>query len=102
MALAYRVGVGDADRQLVLQQNSIAALQSAEHATLLSLAITGLHTPEVSTVGVALAGVAAEAERLQVADVVRAALVPGENVVHLQGPLMLMGTAALVSSDIEN
>jgi hypothetical protein len=35
-----------------------------------------------------LAGVAAEAEGLQVAEVVRAAMVPGHDVVHLRGPLM--------------
>jgi hypothetical protein len=35
-----------------------------------------------------LGGVAAEAEVLQVAEIVRAALVPGHDVVHLQGPLV--------------
>jgi hypothetical protein len=34
------------------------------------------------------AGIAAEAEGLQVAEVVRAALVPGHDGVHLQGPLV--------------
>jgi len=38
---------------------------------------------------VGLAGIAAEAERLQVADRVRAALVPGDDGVHLQCPLVL-------------
>jgi hypothetical protein len=38
------------------------------------------------------------AERLQVADVVRAALVFGNDVVHLQGPLVLMGAAALAAA----
>ena len=38
---------------------------------------------------VALARIAAEAERLQVADGVGAALVFGDDVVHLQGPLVL-------------
>jgi hypothetical protein len=36
-----------------------------------------------------LAGIAAEAEGLQVAEVVRTALVFGDDVVHLQGPLVL-------------
>jgi hypothetical protein len=35
-----------------------------------------------------LTGIAAEAEGLQLAEVVRPALVPGHDVVHLQGPLM--------------
>ena len=46
----------------------------------------------------ALVRIAAEAERLQVADVVRSALVPGDDVVHLQGPLMLMRAAALAAA----
>ncbi len=37
---------------------------------------------------VALAGIAAEAERLQVADGIRAALIVGDDVVQLQGPLV--------------
>jgi len=35
-----------------------------------------------------LAGIAAEAAGLQVAEVVLAALVPGHDVVHIQGPLV--------------
>lgn len=66
MAFRHWVGVGDADRQLVLQQHPPAALQRAEHTALLPLPITGLHTAEVGAVSVALAGVAAKAERLQV------------------------------------
>ena len=53
----HRVGIGDAQRQFVLQQRPAA-----------------------------LAGVAAEAEGLQVAEVVGTALVAGHSVVHLQGP----------------
>ena len=45
-----------------------------------------------------LAGIAAKAEGLQVADVVRAALVPGHDVVHLQGPLVRMGAAAFAAA----
>jgi hypothetical protein len=45
-----------------------------------------------------LTTVAAEAERLQVADVIRAALVFRHDVVHLQGPLMLMGAATLAAA----
>jgi hypothetical protein len=82
--LAHRVGVGDAERQLVLQQHPAAALQSAEHAARFAVAVAGLHT--------------AEAERLQVADGVGAALVFGDDVVHLQGSLMFMGPAALVAA----
>jgi hypothetical protein len=44
---------------------------------------------------IAFAGVAAEAESLQVADGVGAALVLGDDVVHLQGPLVLVRAAAL-------
>jgi hypothetical protein len=45
-----------------------------------------------------IAGIAAEAERLQVADVARSALVPGHDVVHPQGPLMLIRAAALAAA----
>jgi hypothetical protein len=45
-----------------------------------------------------IAGIAAEAERLQVADVDRSALVPGHDVVHPQGPLMLIRAAALAAA----
>ena len=47
---------------------------------------------------VALAGVAAEAERLQVADGVGAALAFGDDVVHLQGALVLVRAAALAAA----
>ena len=47
---------------------------------------------------VALAGVAAEAECLQVADGVGAALVSGDDVVHLQGSLVLVSAAALAAA----
>jgi hypothetical protein len=58
--------------QCVLQQHPAAALQPAEHTARLP----------------SLAGIAAEAEGLQVAEAVRAALVPGHDVVHLQGFLV--------------
>ena len=70
VALRDGIGVGNANRQLVLQQHPAAALQFAEHTALLAMAIAGLQATEVCVVGVALAGVAAETERLQVADVV--------------------------------
>jgi hypothetical protein len=84
----YRIGIGDAQRQFVLQQHPAARLQRAEHTTRLAPPIAGLQSAEVGGIGVALAGVAAEAKGLQVAEVVRAALVPWHDVVHLQGPLM--------------
>jgi hypothetical protein len=52
--LAHRVGIGDEQRQFVLQQHPAADLQRAEHAARLP----------------SLAGIAAEAEGLQVAEVV--------------------------------
>jgi hypothetical protein len=61
------------------------------------LSRAGRRWPETAEVGgallrrqtaVALAGIAAEAERLQVAEVVRTALVPWHDGVHLQGPLV--------------
>jgi hypothetical protein len=58
--------------QSVFQQHPAAALQPAEHTARLP----------------SLGGIAAEAEGLQLAEVVRAALVFGHDVVHLQGPLM--------------
>ena len=51
------------------------------------LASSAQNTQPVSRLP-SLAGIAAEAEGLQVAEVVRAALVPGHDVVHLQGPLV--------------
>jgi hypothetical protein len=60
--------------QSVLQQHPAAGLQRAEHTTVLAMGVAGLQ--------------AAEAEGLQVAEVVLAALDPGHDVVHLQGPLM--------------
>ncbi len=74
--------------QCVLQQHPAAALQRAEHTTFLAMGAAGLQSAEVGGIGVALAGIAAEAESLQVAEVVRAALVPGHDVVHVQGPLV--------------
>ena len=49
-------------------------LQRAEHTACFAVAVAGLHT--------------AEAEGLQVADGVGAALIFGDDVVHLQGPLV--------------
>ena len=72
----------------VLQQHPAADLQRAEHTTFLAMGAAGLQSAEVGGIGVALAGIAAEAEGLQVADVVRAALVPWHDVVHLQGSLV--------------
>lgn len=88
---------------LVLQQHPAAALQRAEHTARFAVDVAGLHAAEVgapSCVGkqLALAGVAAEAERLQVAEGVGAALVPGDDVVHLQGVLVLVRAAALAAA----
>ena len=47
---------------------------------------------------VALAGIAAEAEGLQVGDGVGAALVPGDDVVHLQGAPVLVPAAAFAAA----
>jgi len=47
---------------------------------------------------VAPAGIAAEAEGLQVAEVACTAVVPGHDGLHLQGPLVLMGPAALAAA----
>ncbi len=47
---------------------------------------------------VALASLAAAAVCLQVAEVLRTALVPGHDVVHLQGPLMLVCAAAFAAA----
>jgi hypothetical protein len=72
----HRIGIGDAERQFVLQQHPAAALQRAEHTTRFALAVAGLQ--------------AAEAERLQVAGVVGAALVSGDDGSHIQGPLTVV------------
>lgn len=71
---------------------------SAEHTVLLALGVAGLHSAEVGGIGVALGGIAAEAEGLQIAEIVRASLVLGHNVVHLQGSLMLMSPAAFAAA----
>ena len=54
VALAHRVGVGDAERQLVLQQHPAAALQRAVHTARFAMAVAGLRTAKVGAVGVAL------------------------------------------------
>ena len=95
----HRIGIGDAQRQFVLQQHPAAALQRAEHTTVLAMGVAGLQAAEVGgRIFVALAGIAAEAEGLQVAEVVRAAMVPGHDVVHLQGPLVLVCAAAFAAA----
>ena len=50
---------------------------------------------------VALAGVAAEAEGLQVGDGVGAALVSGDDVVHLQGPLVLAEGIEALAAELQ-
>jgi hypothetical protein len=94
----HRIGIGDAERQFVLQQHPAAALQRAEHTTVLTMGVAGLQIAEAGGIGVALTGVAAEAEGLQVAEVVGAALIPGHDVVHIQGPLMFMGSPVLAAA----
>jgi hypothetical protein len=56
--------------------------------------VAGLQAAEVVAVGVPLAGIASKAEGLKVAEVVRTALVFGHDVVHLQGPLGFIRSAA--------
>jgi hypothetical protein len=56
----HRIGTGDAQRQFVLQQHPATGLKRAEDTTLL----------------VALAGIAAEAEGLQVAEDIATAIEP--------------------------
>ena len=59
-------------------------MQRAEHAACFAMAVAGLHT--------------AEAEGLQVADGVGTALVSGDDVVHLQGPLVFVHPAAFAAA----
>ena len=73
---------------------------SAEHTDRFAVAVAVLHAAEVGAVGVALARVAAEAERLQVAESVGTDLVFGDDVVRLQGPLVLVGAAALAAAPV--
>jgi len=61
--------IGDARRQFVLQQHPAAGLSAQNTQPALRLP--------------SLAGIAAEAEGLQVAEVVRTALLHGHDVVHL-------------------
>ena len=84
--------------ECVLQQHPAAALQRAEHTACFAVAVAVLQVAEVGVVGVALAGIAVEAERLQVADVVGSALVSGNDVIYLQGPLVFMRSAALAAA----
>ena len=50
MARRHRVGIGDAQRQLVLQQHPAAALQRAEHTARFAQGVAGLQTAEVGGV----------------------------------------------------
>jgi hypothetical protein len=90
--------------QCVLQQHPAAGHQRAEHTSVLAMGVAGLQSAEVggallrSQTAVALGGLAAEAEGLQVAEVVRAAMVSGQDVVHLQGPLVLVCSAAFATA----
>jgi len=52
----HRVGIGDAQRQFVLQQHPAAALQRAEQTARLAPGVAGLQAAGVGAVGVALAG----------------------------------------------
>ena len=85
---------GDAERQVVFQQHPSASLQRADDAAILPLAValldpaTSVRLLALAYRCVALAGIAAETERLQVADGIRAALVFGDDGVHLQSPLV--------------
>ena len=81
LALDQQVGSGDTAHQLTLQQHPAAALQRAQH-----------------TARLAFVRIAAEAESLQVAEVACAALVPGHDVVHVQGALVLVCLAALAAA----
>ena len=80
--------------QCVFQQHPFASLQRADDAAILPLAGALLDPPEIGAAislaysRVALTGIAAEAERLQIADGVRATLVFGDDGVHFQGPLV--------------
>lgn len=67
--LCHGVRIRDADRQFVFEQHPATALQFAKHTAFLAVAVAGLYAAEVSGVRVALTGIAAEAQRLQVADV---------------------------------
>ena len=46
-ARRHRIGIGDAQRQFVLQQHPAAALQRAEHTTVLAMGVAGLQAAEV-------------------------------------------------------
>ena len=43
----HRIGIGDAQRQFVLQQHPAAGLQRAEHTTVLAMGVAGLQSAEV-------------------------------------------------------
>jgi len=43
----HRIGIGDAQRQFVLQQHPAAALQPAEHTAHLAAGVAGLQAAEV-------------------------------------------------------
>jgi hypothetical protein len=43
----HRIGIGDAERQFVLQQHPAAGLQRAEHTTVLATGVAGLQSAEV-------------------------------------------------------
>jgi len=103
VARRHRLGIGDAQRQLVLQRHPAAAIQRAENTARLAPCVAGLRAAEVGGIGVAIAGIAAEAEGLQVAEVIGTAVVPPlrgrlclrNDVVHLQGLLVFMRPCSL-------
>jgi hypothetical protein len=58
-----------------------------------------MHSAEISIVCVALAGDTAEVKSLQLADIVSPPpMALGDDLVHIQGPLMLMGAAELAAA----
>ena len=62
------------------------------------MAVALQHATEVGAVAVPLAGVATEAERLEVGDVIGATEVLRDDVINLQSCLVFMGTAAFTAA----
>lgn len=86
LAVARRhwIGIGDAKRQIVFLQYPATPLQRTEHTAPLAQGVAGLQAAEIAGVSVALVGIHAKAESLQVAEVVGNDLDAMHDVLHLQ------------------
>jgi hypothetical protein len=85
--LGYRINVLHHDGEAVLKQQ-LSVTGQAKRATRLCMLIGRPDCPEIGVIAVPLHCIAAIAERLKVRDLVRAAVVARDNVVHFECALV--------------